>query len=43
MGLESNLNTMELQKHLEKSRGLQIKIQVVTLKIALCRIKWEKE
>jgi hypothetical protein len=36
-GLESNLNTMELQKKLEIATGLQIRILEVILKIASCR------
>jgi hypothetical protein len=35
--LNQNLNTMELQKSLEKSRGLHITIQALTLKLASCR------
>jgi hypothetical protein len=33
---------MELQKLLEKIRGLQITIQAHTLKIASCKTAWEK-
>ena len=33
---------MELEKHLEKIRGLQITIQVVTLKIISYRTRWKK-
>jgi hypothetical protein len=34
---------MELQKNIEKTKGLQISIQEIIMKIMSCRITWEEK